>query len=675
MSRRRREVAVAAVLTAFLALALAWVLLGRADRGSEKRGSAPARTGHPDDEASLERAARDPKREETAGGERAGASTHPEWGASDVVDAWLSFRSSSGLSLASVELEVEERSWQRRPLEEGRCRIDERRLPLRARAPGHLPELASRAGVEVVLEPDALLTIESEGLRTCLRTIDPVGWQIDEDSAPDVRDYYRTQIAEHLTYGFLDTDRWALAVSPRELSSFLGGEQEIMVILEWRDRRRGNINFRPSPGIRAVWQPPCEELRSLTPLDVVLVRPPSAPRGKVDVMLCSDGDHWYSTNVSHEPWGDVHLRDPRAWDVHLRLPSDRDGIRVEDLPVGQRCLLAASDRASGASARMSFAHDGSGRTLTLVESVVLRGRVDVPEGFQRPKRARFTWEEVGLDGQSGPRLNGRVADLDEVGGFELRGWMTNFPGNPELWQPAPAAVALQVDAIGFREAATTVPLDPSGSGDAGILKLSPEIAPIRLRPDHGLDLAHLRWSGLRISSAPEMRWEIRGWHEGNDGGLDLCLTTAGIDEEGRALTRFTQAHDGKDGALLFPPGPFDWVIIDHPGSEGFAFRRGAEDRFEPVHEQGYEVEVDCRAMPSEDWVWTLRWIWRGLRRNVEWFRADAVGERRILRFTAPEEEVELEWLASKARNSAETTKTLGSGSIPLGTARVRLELP
>ena len=75
---------------------------------------------------------------------------------------WVRVVSSTGLALASVELEVEPRSWQRRDLVDGACALDRVHVPCGVRAPGHVAATVEKPGSDVTLEPDALLELDGE---------------------------------------------------------------------------------------------------------------------------------------------------------------------------------------------------------------------------------------------------------------------------------------------------------------------------------------------------------------------------------------------------------------------------------------------------------------------------------------------------------------------------------
>src|SRR5439155_4378431 len=136
--------------------------------------------------------------------------------------------------------------WRRRALESGRCRVEDLRFPVRARAPGHVPALVTQAGEEVVLEPDALLVIEGKDLRHCLRAVRPLAsWT---RAGSPAREEYESRIAESLSFGFVDADHWALAATRRELFRLPFSLESVEIDLEWRDRRAGGVAFKALPG-------------------------------------------------------------------------------------------------------------------------------------------------------------------------------------------------------------------------------------------------------------------------------------------------------------------------------------------------------------------------------------------------------------------------------------------
>jgi hypothetical protein len=665
MSSNGRRVAVVAIVAAIGVIATLWISAPRNARGVElesDRGPAP-------------------ERNTTLEGSHATGSRSDLPGATAPTDAPIAtrlvFRSSAGLPISSVELEIEERTWQRRPLENGSCAADGLHLPVRARAPGHLTALANRPDEVVVLEPDALIVIEGEGLRTCLRTIRPLGSWTQADNP--YLDQFLTQIAEHLSFGFVDDDHWACAATPRELFDmryvpYLREKHLLEIDLEWRDRRIGHVRFDAKSGARAVWKAPCDDVAATGALEVTIERPAGAPRGEIELRLHRSVDSSAQPTAHEESWGRVQLSVPETVSLKERQPADADRIRIEDLPLGDEWFLAARDLASGAMGSATFVHDGSPRNLVLAETIVLRGRLIGAAGFPPPSVAWFHWEEPDPRADGWIRSNWSRPALGPEGVFELRGW-ENPPYQAMDWAPPPSQVSLACEVPGFERLETVVAVGADGSGAAGVLELRPMPGLLHLEPGHRLENLDFQGSTVRISSAPGAVWELIGGRPTLDGGLDLCLQTEGVDPEGRPLTILWDEIRGGRRTETFPPSPFEALILNHQGSEGFAFKRATGGGFERVGERVYELDVDCSAVPADGWNWTLLWSWRGMKQSIELLGAEAIGERRTLRFSAPEEGTELRWLASDARNSSSTTARFGSGSITLDAARVRIRVP
>jgi hypothetical protein len=116
--------------------------------------------------------------------------------ASTAIRSGLFVRSSMEFELPFIEWQTREGDWKRADLDHGHCELGSIALPCRVRAPGHAPALVAKDGDEIVLEPDALLTLEADGLRACLLSLGPSDdYVADHENESVFRPEYRRAIA------------------------------------------------------------------------------------------------------------------------------------------------------------------------------------------------------------------------------------------------------------------------------------------------------------------------------------------------------------------------------------------------------------------------------------------------------------------------------------------------
>jgi hypothetical protein len=549
---------------------------------------------------------------------------------SEPVPIRLRVRSSTGLALAYIEFEVEDRLWRRGELVDERCTIDDLRLPRRVRAPGHLAALARHMEDDVVLEPDALLVLDGKGLRDCLPSIVPFAGFLQSEARD--RSEWQTRIDGIVTSGYVDADHWAMAVRTLGTDADFIRDDEVHIQLEWSNHRIGYVEFFAHPGARGQRTLPCDDVGTLAPLDVEIVTPDSEPRGDIELAISPRDRGSEKSIVQKESWGQVQLNPLGSIFIMTRIGTGTSHVHRDGLVLGKSYLVRARDLASGAMGCAVIEHDGSARTLTLHTGIVVHGRLVTPDGSPPPRGDCF-WSGANPQRKEVVWANHQL-DLKTTadGEFELRGW-GNLPWNVEGCTEVPAEIELSLQLIGFETLVRTFPVDATGHCECGEIKLSTRPPLFVLAAGNRISGDSLNYLGVRMSDHPA--WflsEVRGTRLA-DGSIALYPE---IDSEDKASTVMFRGWKGDSEnvpASALNRDAIQALIIDPDGSAGWAFRRAADGRYERVPEQTYTVDVDCTALPADRDTWTLGWSWSGMPQYVSSLTKNSVGERRQFDFS------------------------------------------
>jgi hypothetical protein len=583
----------------------------------------------------------------------------------------LRVRSSTGLELLSVELEVEERSWRSRDLDDGSCAIDDVHLPCGVRAGGHLASIARRADEEVVLEPDALLILDGEELRECVPSIAPFGSLLRQNPA---RAEWEARVASMLTSGFVDANHWAMAASTPRIGEAFTRDDEVSIELQWRDHRFGYVEFFAHAGTRGQYTLPCDSAEELAPLDVEIEVPKTDPRGAIDVAISRTDRKDENVVVVKQPWGQVQRNPPASMFIKSHLDLGSTHVHWDGVALHESYLLRAHDVSTGALGCTVFVHDGRARTVSLHAGIVVHGRLVTPDGSP-PLRGSCFWEGFNPT-QKDVTGSNFSPDLKTApnGEFELRGY-ENLPWNDAGCREFPAQIELSLQMIGFDEIARTFPVDGAGHCECGEIVLVPRKPTFVLAAGHRIAGDSLSYLNVHVSSHPT--WflsNVRGSRL-PDGSFALYPE---IDSNDKSTLAFAgSAGEGTESipASALADAVIEALLVAPLNSGGLAFRRLADGRYERVHERSYTVDVDCRAMPTQRESWTLGWSWSGMAQYVSSLSKGVVGERRKLEFSAPESGVSFWWSSTGEPLGPETRVRAEGGEADLSNGTLAIRVP
>jgi hypothetical protein len=576
-------------------------------------------------------------------------------------------RSSVGLTLPYVDVQDALGDWRRADLDHDRCAIDASiPFPRMVRAPGHVPQAATRVGQELALEPDALLTLEAPGLRSAARTI-RVENHFDREDAP-----LRPEIQRACASGFLSDDKWCVAVSCALYRAFVSDETFDVEVL-WPDHRRADVHVLLVPGTRATWTVP-KEREAGSPLRVHVRRPTGETAGDVRFLLAREGDGDVST-TQRFAWGTVVLY-PRSslWMDEQRMRAASSDFTFDFVPSGVPLRLAARDETSSAFERIAFVHDGSERTIDLRPAFVLVGKLVAADDRAPVTGANLIWAFHGEpELEYLWRFEGFPVATDPSGRFEARGPknVTTYEGMP---LDRPSHLRIEVDAPGFVPFVREV--DTAGArrfdcGDLLLARLTPQLS---LAPGHGLAERALNGEQMWTSASPDVEWDVRGGSMQPDGSMAVFLQRIQDGEHAGKFQTYRQGTNQKS-FLEWPTQQPQWITLhvlleDHDESRLFELQ--GDGRYAPVPRRDFELDLKLGALPPDGSGWRLGWQ---RREQYGWLGVnlpDLEGEMEHVRFSMPVG-AQLWWSTTAFPPGWHGTSQVG-GSIALDGTQARLVL-
>jgi hypothetical protein len=514
----------------------------------------------------------------------------------------VTVRSSIGLELPFAEIEREPKEWTQIAIEQGTCARSALVGASSVRAPGHVAVAVVPDAKEIVLEPDALLVLHADGLRTCVRTIDPDDQYTDHSLGENKN--MRPELRRGIAWGWLSDTEWALAVSPSSLEeAYRGG---IELYLHWRDERMLSVQFDGKPGCRERWEVPCDLRIPGSPLRVHVKRPPGFERGALLIGLSRfkpiGTPGWDQTF----DWGRVHGWDDDDFSQRQHIEAGLSDASFPFAPTGVTLSVSALDDSSGAYGRVEFIHDGSDRELVLRPPFRMRGRfasslpghgiahVDVTCAFFDGSRSVYGWG-----------IEARAIVPAPDGSFEVHGteWL---PQTPDVPLDPPPTVSIQVESPGFERADLTFETQGAPIVDCGVITLIPRAGEIVLAPGHGLLPKSVQWEDVATIGTPLFFWTIRDARILEDGALEIVLRR---DEEKPELLEVSPGD-----RMAWPDPPPDRCLIHvlfDGGDESRAFGRDEHGRFRAVPTLERDIDLDCRELPPGQ-QWQVGWAWKGL---------------------------------------------------------------
>jgi hypothetical protein len=541
-------------------------------------------------------------------------------------------RSSVGLELPFAEVQQDAGTWMQVDLEKGTCVRSALIGASAVRAPGHVVVALVPAAKEIVLEPDALLTLHADGLRHCVREIESADPYTDPDTE---KPFMRSGLRHAIAFGWLSGDEWAVALSPDRLEE--GYERSCELVIHWRDERTTRATFQGKPGCRESWSLVCEDRVRGLPLKIHVVRPADTTTGKLALALDRVISGGIETPITKYSWGSAYTDSDQDFHQRRFLEPGASDVEFSFAPSDARLNLAARDLNGGAYGRMDFVHDGSTRTLVLVPPFRLIGHLVVPEGSPSPQHA-----DVYADALEGNEenyqwdLGKQGVEIGTSGSFELLG-----PGNLLRIDSAPlqvpARLVVNVVAPGFEAWQQSFDTHHAAFLDCGDIQLVARPGEVVLAPGHGLVTKSVKWNSLITAGEKQTFWNVRDATLLTDGSMSISLDR---DEKDPKLLR---AWPDEARAWPAPPPPCLLIhVLRESGDEPMAFERRADGRYYALDVVMRDIEFDFKS-PIDHARWIVGWEWRGISDASDAIDPMRTGEMINIHVRAPAQGVTLLW--------------------------------
>ena len=553
----------------------------------------------------------------------------------------LEISSSAGFELDEIEVSTPTGYWESVPLDErGRARVHGRELPFELRAVAHANALATTADELVVLEPDALLTLEDPG--GLLRATAPRKWSEPEllvrDRVLQRHDGARAllAIAEDLTDSGDELDfEWPLAD---------GGLLELELV--------------PSAGLRARSETPLlPEHRAEGDLVVEALRADESPCGPISARI--------EAVERPEKRNLVDARGARCGELRwLELEGSRlevgSGPRATfaGLPLGVTFVLTVLEPGTGATAQVRVLHDGTPITVTLdggrrvVGRLVPADEVVAPpfeariHGIRRT-RASARWALAG--DSSFHELEDPSVPVARDGRFSTA--VPEAPAGSSLAQSA-ADWSLTIDAPGFDVATATAPLGDEAVLDFGDIVLHRAEPELRIAPGHSLaeDTDFAR-AVVRFAGDAPFAFSVLSARATTDGALEVELAL--VQREPNVFSALDEVRHTYVTRTLPSPLPTHCVLELDSSPRRYVFlERDRDDPLREVASVPRAIRVRTEDAP-DDGGWSLSLEWEGVSIPCERWTAPAPYAA-IWRVAAPAFGAHVSWRREHLRAGAWT---------------------
>jgi len=529
----------------------------------------------------------------------------------DTAPQIVKVRSSVGLPLLEVQVSIAGEDWQRVDLPQSGLEVETEAYPLRIRAAGHLACDVALGTSEVVLEPDALLTVESAHIRTWAKRLASMQhrtWWNCTIQAQLHADVQRSGLLAE----FPDSDHLLVAFSPGVLKPVFYGDVDVS--FRCADGRPVEIVLRPVSGLRANLSLPAGEILATAALDLEVQNEGERPDYVRFWIQEIDAPDTAETQLEF-PWGSVHIGralPPEFPDPVWGRPTN---LRLEGLPLGRHYYIRAVD-SNEHYGLLEFVHDGGGRKIVLAPPYMVVGRVvdaQTSMGIVRPDvRARPPGEIGNLDWFQG------AGPTDEQGRFELHlpGMLWGeWSGKPSL--EAPERIALVISGEGHRSAHVEFSWQGRRRVDLGEIALGRNAHPIVLTRDDFVVQPWADIAGFTFGDEPALQWGVRHLVCQAEGDHEIELA---CEENGSEVDPLVSCRDllrGEGCQRPFVRQLGELILFPSSDREALAFRRGEDGIYHQLPRSLRQVSIDCAELPKDGGSWTVGWrgggTWAGFR--------------------------------------------------------------
>lgn len=526
-------------------------------------------------------------------------------------EALVLVRSAPGIPLQRGEFQTSVRALGLESGNSGELVVPRASLPGTLVVPGHVPVRIDAFVPSVEVEPDALVILESPGLRRAVQSLGLVQVGNDEGAAASTSGF---------SEGFIGPDAWAVAVDARRTGP--GREAALQWELAMLQGDSVHLTLRPSPGLRVRLAIPIEADKAplqRSSLRVVAAAPDGGPLrlldGPVEFLLTMPEGPTALWHSGAAEWGTVQVLAPF---VHRASRTESpEGVVFKEIPEALPLVVTALAPRTRAHGRLTFQHDGRRRAVELLDGHQIVGRF-APIPTNLPREVSIEWEactsadvfDAGAWPSQGARWFGVVAGAVDPSTGEFQ---ASIPDRVPLESDAPWPMPdlLRARIVGGDGTRRTIVTRRVGTRyDVGRIEFSSTEPHFVLADGHGLAGERMDERALRAwLSSPAIVLTIERVLAAQDGSLGLRFTAAPSDS-----TRLA-ARDALSGDLLeVKPGDLrpDAIVVEAATEDGRCFARRADGAYERIDTRPVELRLALRTLPPGFDVVECGWSWRGI---------------------------------------------------------------
>jgi hypothetical protein len=376
----------------------------------------------------------------------------------------------------------------------------------------------------------------------------------------------------------------------------------------------------------------------------VTVKSSSSPASTVVTCKIASIDSVESRDVEHKmPWGHALLPGPHYVALEHKRAFAKNAVSIGSLSIGRVPLCAEigvtlSDEKRWARGYARFVHDGTPRTIEIIDEPVVRGMV---HGDETNRLVNLVWRDPYSD------LFGTKIVSDEASGgrslstsFEVQGW-TNIAREHDFTTPIPRDLAVTVSAVGYEMRELRVPITAPNIFDCGTIELTKiTVDPWLYFSDCPLMLTRFPLALRCMTEANPSHGVLVHCGEREARGWPVYLDTA-RDPTG-ALKIATRDWNSNVQWEDLPRVPDRYLAL---GGYGFTvcFARTESGDFSPVPTRPYRVRLTISEELADAHSFVLAWRYRGCFTQTVEHRVATWKSGDIVDFDAPTEGCELVW--------------------------------
>ncbi|HHK41108.1 MAG TPA: hypothetical protein ENJ50_01715, partial [Planctomycetaceae bacterium] len=401
---------------------------------------------------------------------------------------------------------------------------------MKIRAPGHVEKALVDDLQSIQLKPVALLELDGQQLRASVTSV------VIPD---DFGEQGQREFADYATWGFVDANRFALAVDVSPYMVAGGDDPALSFSLNLGSHQRLSVAWSLREGRRsALTLPRMADIGLLAPLSVELTTQENRAGAVFQL------EAWRMLQPRALPVGEWTFADGkvqlRSRNLISNIKVDGNRAEIPELILGEQYRIAAYDDRGG-SGGLEIQHSGNPISIETLSGLILTGTLK-SASRPLPGMIRAQWkladeydyseeEPLRLSGKRPRWLGGeKTVEVGADGSIQVVVVRKGFGGQPPTRRSPPASVTLFLSSPGFKRLELDVIPEGEFEVELGPLTLSAQQPNLILDSHPFLEASDIAWSPVATSATSEP-----GYFEAEtsirlaNGSFEVFLTPADAD--------------------------------------------------------------------------------------------------------------------------------------------------